>query len=167
MKEQRLYLKGFPEDTQDRIEKRLEISNSDNMDASKRWSFEEIKSAVEFITQRLQYKGREYDSSESNDSGNESDSDDSEDERIKEKLEREMKKQKKKRRDCSPIRIREEKQGVRIKSEEPDLRDMVLNQDEHQSSRNNPIGVNFSQYDRAEFQSRDAIKLWTRDLSNE
>jgi len=49
-----LYLKGFPTATQDKIEKRLEITDNLNEDPRKKCTFVEVQEAIQYIIKKIQ-----------------------------------------------------------------------------------------------------------------
>jgi hypothetical protein len=116
----RMYLKGFPTVTRDRIERSLEVINDQYQDPANRPTFADIRKAVKNLMKRLQLRrGPDMDDEEGAISDlNEMDSDsDDEDKGL-------LKKVKAEKRAYSPIRAKEE---VKHKEEpQEDLRDLLL-----------------------------------------
>jgi hypothetical protein len=129
----RLYLKGFPKVTRSKIEKRLEIIHYTNTDPRKKYTFEEIRKAVDYIMRKLQIQNESSseESSES-ESASESESDD-EDSDVEEVKSR--RKHKTHRSKTPPRSIKPEKQDIKIK-EEPnsELHNLILKMNTNQES---------------------------------
>ena len=133
----RLYLKGFPTATQEKIEKRLEITDNLNDDPRKKRSFVEVQEAIQYIVKKIQIQGSDDSSDSDSDidsSGSDQKSDSSDDETDDEDSRRRQQKHKKKKSSSRPIK--QETSEVKIKSEpNPELYDLLLKMNTtHESS---------------------------------